>query len=268
MASNKYKSSFCVITLPIDKHACIQAGFPFRGHTEYFGTLWDGEPLMILAYRDIRVALATTHVPLSEVSSVLTKDYLVAKMKNVCSALRSQLGIARPQILVCGINPHSGDQGAIGTEEIDNLLPALDQVRSEVNADFIGPVSGDTAFYLYHKLGCDAMLAMYHDQGLAPLKAVYFDSSINMTLGLKHFRLSPDHGPAKDIFAEDVASESSLDECFRAASLFLQYHDKSKKQSLTHLFPKRSGAEAHVSHEIVDNVIPFSIKHRSDRPKT
>ncbi len=252
------KSLFCVITLPIDKYACIQAGFPFRGHTEYFGALWGGSPLMTLAYRDVRVALATTHIPVAEIAKTLTREHLIEKLRSVQTALRSQLGIVRPQILVCGLNPHSGDQGAIGREELDVLCPALDQVRAEGQADFIGPVSGDTAFYLYHKLGCDAMLAMYHDQGLAPLKAVYFDSSVNMTLGLKHFRISPDHGPAQDIFGEDVASESSLEECFRASTLFLDHH---RPEAAT--FGRASGRSVSLQKNISaeNNVIPFPIRN-------
>jgi 4-hydroxythreonine-4-phosphate dehydrogenase len=262
---------FCVVTLPIDKYACSRAGFSFTGHTEYFGALWDGDPLMTLAYRDVRVALATTHVPLAQVTKELTKEKLVEKLKSMQSALIRQLGIQRPQILVCGINPHSGDRGAIGTEELETLCPALDVMRAEDKADFIGPVSGDTAFYMYHKLGCDGMQAMYHDQGLAPLKAVYFDSAINMTLGLKHFRMSPDHGPAQDIFGEDAASESSLEECFRTASIFLSHHIPENKKQKPKRLPTGSpgfiagstGLASGLQEGMRGKVIPFRIPKKS-----
>ena len=205
-----------VVTAPIDKYACAQAGFSHGGQTEFFAELWGGEAIMILAGPRLRVGLATNHLALREVPGALSEELIVKKLNLFISSLGSVFGQIKPRIAVCGLNPHAGDSGLFGDEERLILGPAIARVQAEQTAlasgaEIIGPVPADTAFYRAYQGGFSGVLAMYHDQGLGPLKTVHFDTAVNVSGGLKHFRASPDHGPARDLFLKGQASNASME---------------------------------------------------------
>ncbi len=187
-------------TGPIHKGIINQAGIQFSGHTEFLGELSGGTPVMMLASPAMRVALLTTHIPLQDVAKQVTE----ARIKQVLSILHQDLvnrfGLANPRILVCGLNPHAGEGGHMGREEVDIIEPALAQLRQQ-GMLLIGPLPADTVFTPHHLQQCDVVLAMYHDQGLPPLKQTGFGKAVNVTLGLPIIRTSVDHGTALDLAA-------------------------------------------------------------------
>ncbi|OOZ39959.1 4-hydroxythreonine-4-phosphate dehydrogenase PdxA [Solemya pervernicosa gill symbiont] len=199
-----------MVTAPIHKGVINDAGIPFSGHTELLAELTGTERVvMMLAADRLRVALATTHLPLKDVSSAITRDSLTTTLRILHSDLQQRHGISDPRILVCGLNPHAGEGGHMGSEEIDTIEPVLDQLRSE-GMRLNGPLPADTLFtprYLDH---ADAVLAMYHDQGLPVLKHVGFGRAINITLGLPIIRTSVDHGTALELAGTGRAEIGSL----------------------------------------------------------
>ncbi|MEX6501840.1 4-hydroxythreonine-4-phosphate dehydrogenase PdxA [Pseudomonas zhanjiangensis] len=188
-----------MITAPVHKGVINQAGIAFSGHTEFLADLTHTEQVvMMLATHGLRVALVTTHLPLKDVATAITAERLARVTRILDHDLRSKFGIARPRILVCGLNPHAGEGGHLGREEIEVIEPTLEQLRGE-GLELIGPLPADTLFtpkYLEH---CDAVLAMYHDQGLPVLKFKGFGAAVNVTLGLPIIRTSVDHGTALDL---------------------------------------------------------------------
>lgn len=188
-----------LITAPVHKGIINEAGIAFSGHTEFLADLTHTEQVvMMLATRGLRVALVTTHLPLKDVASAITGERLERVTHILHADLRDKFGIADPRILVCGLNPHAGEGGHLGREEIDIIEPALQRLRGE-GLNLIGPLPADTLFtpkYLEH---CDAVLAMYHDQGLPVLKYKGFGAAVNVTLGLPIIRTSVDHGTALDL---------------------------------------------------------------------
>lgn len=199
-----------LVTGPIHKARLVAAGFTHRGHTDYLGTLCGvDEPVMAFAGGELRVALVTHHLPLMQVGRALTPDRIVHAGQVALTALRSDLGIARPRIAVCGLNPHAGEGGLLGSEEQHTIGPACDRLRSDT-AEVVGPVSAETAFLMARRGETDLVLAMYHDQGLAPLKAVDFGRSVNWTLGLPIVRTSVDHGTADALVGTGRAEPDSM----------------------------------------------------------
>ncbi len=202
-----------LVTAPVQKSAIADAGFPFTGHTEFFAERAQREVVMMLvAPTDgsaLRVALATTHLPLAQVPGAITRDGLVRTLTILCDELIAKFGIAAPRIAVLGLNPHAGESGHLGREEIDVILPAIEQVRA-AGFDIVGPLPADTAFVATQRARYDAVLAMYHDQGLPVLKALGFGDSVNVTLGLPWIRTSVDHGTALDLAGTGRADASSL----------------------------------------------------------
>lgn len=199
-----------VVTAPVHKGVINEAGVPFSGHTEFFAEL-TGTPLvvMMLACPGLRVALVTTHLPLRAVADAITPTLLEQVIRILDQDLRHKFGIATPRILVCGLNPHAGEGGHMGTEEIDTLIPVLERLRRE-GMLLDGPLPADTLFtpkYLDH---ADAVLAMYHDQGLPVLKHKGFGNAVNITLGLPIIRTSVDHGTALDLAGSGRADPGSL----------------------------------------------------------
>ncbi|MDP4586596.1 MAG: 4-hydroxythreonine-4-phosphate dehydrogenase PdxA, partial [Flavobacteriales bacterium] len=183
--------------------------FNFPGHTEYLAKMSNvDESLMFLVSDGMRIGVATGHVPLKEVSGILTKELIVRKLRIMNESLMRDFGIVRPKIAVLGLNPHAGDNGLLGSEEQDIILPAIRSVEGSIMA--MGPYGADGFFGTAQYKHFDAVLAMYHDQGLAPFKALAFDSGVNFTAGLPIVRTSPDHGTAYDIAGKGVASEDSL----------------------------------------------------------
>jgi 4-hydroxythreonine-4-phosphate dehydrogenase len=197
-----------VVTGPVSKEWLARIGYPFPGQTEFFAARWGGEPVMAFAGGRLRVALATWHVPLADVGRLLTPQLLRRTITAARDLTRAD-GIPAPRIGVCGLNPHAGEAGLLGRDEIDRLDPILDVLR----ADFPGLSScqpGDTLFARQLKGEFDVVVALYHDQGLAPLKVIDFDQSVNITLGLPHVRTSPDHGTAFGLAGRGVANICSF----------------------------------------------------------
>ena len=208
--------SAALVTCPIAKAVLYEAGFGFPGHTEFVAALTqdaphDGPrgPVMMLAGASLKVALATIHTPLRRAVDALTIDGLVAVTQVVDAALKRDFGIARPRVALAGLNPHAGEGGALGREEIEIINPAAARLRAlGVAATDAQPP--DTLFHAEARTGYDAVIAMYHDQGLIPLKTLHFWDAVNLTLGLPIVRTSPDHGVAFDIAGKGVARADSL----------------------------------------------------------
>ena len=199
-----------VCTLPIHKAALQEGcGFPHPGHTEYLAELCGVEHVvMMLVCDQLRVVPATIHLPLAEVPRALTADGLVATLRIAARSLREDFGVERPRIAVAGLNPHAGEGGHIGHEEIETIIPALDHLRAE-GADLVGPLSADTMFHAEARRHYDCAVAMYHDQALIPIKTIDFAGGVNVSLGLPIVRTSPDHGTAFDIAGTGRADPTS-----------------------------------------------------------
>ncbi len=199
-----------MITAPVHKGVINEAGIPFSGHTEFLAELTGTEQVvMMLATRGLRVALVTTHLPLKDVAAAITAERLQQVTRILHTDLVSKFGIARPRILVCGLNPHAGEGGYLGREEIEVIEPALEALRHE-GIDLVGPLPADTLFTPKHLDNCDAVLAMYHDQGLPVLKYKGFGAAVNVTLGLPIVRTSVDHGTALDLAGTGRVDTGSL----------------------------------------------------------
>jgi 4-hydroxythreonine-4-phosphate dehydrogenase len=206
-----------IVTGPISKERLQDGGFAFQGHTDFLAKLCDRERVtMMLANTHLRVSLSTTHVPLAKVSQTLTQTGLEETIEQTAHALRQDFGIERPRIVVCGLNPHAGENGRMGSEEKDIIEPAIAKV-SQRDSDLLiaGPTPADTLFAQIHmgRVKTDAVVAMYHDQGLTPVKLLDFPNTVNITLGLPIIRTSVDHGVGFDIAGKGVSDPSS----FRAA---------------------------------------------------
>ncbi|MGO2258499.1 MAG: 4-hydroxythreonine-4-phosphate dehydrogenase PdxA [Hafnia alvei] len=199
-----------LITGPVHKGIINDAGVPFTGHTEFFAERSHRDRVvMMLATEELRVALATTHLPLLDVPAAITPQTLTEVITILNHDLRTKFGIDEPQIYVCGLNPHAGEGGHMGREEIDVIIPTLESLRQQ-GIHLIGPLPADTLFqpkYLEH---ADAVLAMYHDQGLPVLKYQGFGRAVNITLGLPFIRTSVDHGTALDLAATGIADVGSF----------------------------------------------------------
>lgn len=199
-----------LVTGPINKAVINAAGIPFTGHTEYLALKSETNlPVMMLVAGDLRVALVTTHIPLRLVSKSITVERVIRVVEIVHDALRKYFGIRDPQITVCGLNPHAGEDGYLGDEEIRVITPALEQLRG-AGLVVTGPMPADTAFIPPALSGCHAVVTMYHDQGLPVLKAVGFGRAVNVTLGLPFVRVSVDHGTALELAATGRAEAGSI----------------------------------------------------------
>ena len=206
-----------MVTAPVHKGVINDAGIPFSGHTEYLAEHTNtARVVMMLAGAGLRVALATTHLPLKDVSSAITREELTTTLHIVHTDLQKKFGIAHPRILVAGLNPHAGEGGHTGREEIEVIAPVLEQLSAE-GMNLVGPLPADTLFTKNVLAGSDAQVAMYHDQGLAVLKYAAFDEGINVTLGLPIIRTSVDHGTALDLAGSGRASPTSLFAAVEAA---------------------------------------------------
>ena len=203
-----------VVTNPIAKATLYQAGFKYPGHTEYLGALaeaWGAPafPVMMIWSETLAVAPVTIHIPLAEAPKALTAELIVRTARIVDRDLRARFGVARPRLAVAGLNPHAGEGGAMGREEITIIGPAIETLRAE-GIDVVGPLPADTMFHPKARARYDVALTMYHDQGLIPVKTLAFDEGVNVTLGLPFVRTSPDHGTAFDIAGKGVANPASL----------------------------------------------------------
>jgi 4-hydroxythreonine-4-phosphate dehydrogenase len=204
-----------VVTNPIAKSVLYEAGFGFPGHTEYLADLAEKHtgqsvtPVMMIAGPLLRVVPVTIHIPVKDVPHQLTQELIIETSRITHTDLRDKFGIERPRLAIAGLNPHAGEDGTMGREEIDVIIPAIEQLRSEgINA--IGPLPADTMFHASARKNYDVAICMYHDQALIPAKALGFDDSVNTTLGLPFIRTSPDHGTAFGIAGKGIANDSSL----------------------------------------------------------
>ncbi len=209
------KQSHAMVTGPIQKSVINDAGIPFSGHTEYLADkcLTDKKKqsrvVMMLATEGLKVALATTHLPVKDVASAITEELIIEIITILHRDLQQKFAISQPKILVCGLNPHAGEGGHLGREEIDTIIPTLNKLRqNKINC--IGPLPADTLFTPKYLEGADAVLAMYHDQGLPVLKYKGFGNAANITLGLPIIRTSVDHGTALDLAATGNIDNGSL----------------------------------------------------------
>lgn len=215
MATKDVLNGLCdvLVTAPINKAAMPKELFPYTGHTDYLERIAaeeEGRVLMILCAHNTRVALATTHLPVSEVAGALTPELIVDKLQLLEASLIRDFGIVKPQIAVLALNPHAGDQGLIGIEEQSIICPAIEQA-SKMNIFAHGPFAADGFWGSPSQMDAfDGILAMYHDQGLAPFKSLYMNQGVNVTAGLRIVRTSPDHGTAYDLATQGVASPDSL----------------------------------------------------------
>jgi len=199
-----------MITAPAHKGVINQAGVPFSGHTEFLQELTHSpQVVMMLATHGLRVALVTTHLPLREVADAITTERIESVTRILHSDLTEKFGIKNPRIIVCGLNPHAGEDGHLGREELDIIAPTLDRLRKE-GMDLVGPLPADSVFTPTNLKQCDAVLAMYHDQGLPVLKHKGFGSAVNVSLGMPIIRTSVDHGTALDLAGTGEIDTGSL----------------------------------------------------------
>ncbi len=216
-----------VVTAPLQKSSINDAGIRFSGHTEFFAERAHADVVMMLASPELRVALATTHLPLAAVPGAIAPAMLRRTLRLVASELRLKFGIARPRIAVLGINPHAGEGGHLGREEIETVIPVLEKLRSE-GMQLLGPLPADTAFVPAMRSQYDAVLAMYHDQALPVLKSEAFDRTVNLTLGLPFIRTSVDHGTALDLAGTGQADPASLIAAARMAIALVLRQSESR----------------------------------------
>ena len=212
------RGGYCdaLVTGPVHKGVINDAGIPFTGHTEFLAERLGTEPVMMLTAPGLRVALATTHLPLSRVPAAITAPVLTRVIETLHHDLKVRFGLTAPRILVCGLNPHAGEGGHLGREEVEVIEPVLARLRAR-GFDLIGPLPADTAFVPDRLADADAVLAMYHDQGLPVLKHLGFGQAVNITLGLPIVRTSVDHGTALDLAGTDRADLGSLRAAIAAA---------------------------------------------------
>ncbi len=222
-AENCLNESFsALVTGPVHKGIINDAGFSFTGHTEYLADLTNADPVMMLATSGLRVALVTTHLPLSAVSAAITCQKLEKTIRILHHDLQVRFGITKPRILVCGLNPHAGENGHLGGEEISIISPTLKKLSAE-GMKLDGPLPADTLFTPKYLEQADAVLAMYHDQGLPVLKHLGFGQAANITLGLPFIRTSVDHGTALELAGTGEGSYSSLTVALETAVQMARY---------------------------------------------
>ena len=227
-----------IATAPINKEAFAAAGLPWRGHTELLASLTGASRFAMMFYaEELRVILATVHIPLAEVPRALTRERLESIVMLAAEQL-PEFGLSRPRLAVAGLNPHAGEHGVIGTEDDEVIRPAIEACRAR-GVDVHGPFPADTIFLRAMKQEFDAVVACYHDQGLIPVKLAAFGRAVNVTLGLPIVRTSVDHGTAFDIARRGVADPSSLIEAVRLAARLAQERSRLKGEAA------RSEAGAH-----------------------
>ncbi len=198
-----------LVTAPINKHNIQSENFSFKGHTDYLEMRFKSNALMFLCADTLRVGVVTGHVPLANVSAIISEEKIIQKLKIMNKTLLEDFGIRKPKIAVLGLNPHASDNGTIGGEENAVIVPAIAKAKNE-NISVFGPYSADGFFGNGMQNKFDAVLAMYHDQGLVPFKTLAFESGVNYTAGLSVIRTSPDHGVGYDIAGKNSANESSF----------------------------------------------------------
>jgi 4-hydroxythreonine-4-phosphate dehydrogenase len=213
------RKASAVVTNPIAKHVMQAGGFDFPGHTEYLAHLAGGNlrPVMLIWSEELAVIPTTIHMPLRDVPAALTTELIVDSARIAARDYRTRFGIENPRLAVCGLNPHAGEEGTMGREDIEVIAPAIAQLRKD-GIEASGPHPADSLFHEHARKYYDVALGMYHDQVLAPVKALAFDRAVNVTLGLPFIRTSPDHGTAFDLAGSGTANPSSLEAAIKLAA--------------------------------------------------
>lgn len=212
----KEKAIDVLVTAPINKHNIQSEDFKFPGHTDYLAQELEGDSLMLMINGNLRVGLLTDHVPVKDVAKHITPKRIQSKIETIYNALKQDFRISKPKIAVLGINPHTGDNGVIGSEDDDVMRPTLAKIR-ETGKLVYGPYAADSFFGGNNYKNFDAVIASYHDQGLIPFKTLSFGQGVNYTAGLNRIRTSPDHGTAFEIAGKGLADENSFKEAVFAA---------------------------------------------------
>lgn len=209
-----------LVTAPINKDEMLKHGFKYTGHTEYLEKRFGKNGLMFLVSEDLKVAVSTHHIPILKVAESITKERIKEQVKTMNHCLKQDFSIQKPKIAILGLNPHSGDGGAIGTEEIEIITPAIKELFDEGILAF-GPYPADSFFQPSKYKHFDGVLAMYHDQGLTPFKTISYEEGVNYTAGMPFIRTSPDHGTAYDIAGKNLADpQSFIEAIFMAIKIF------------------------------------------------
>ena len=201
-----------IVTNPINKKIMYKSGFKYAGHTEFLAShsKINTQPVMMLVAQDLKTVPLTIHVPISEVSGLISKELIIKTVKIVAKDLTEYFGINKPKIFITGLNPHAGENGEIGSEEQNIIIPAIRKIKNSNDFEIQGPFSADTLFSSEARKTYDVVICMYHDQALIPIKTIDFNNGVNVTLGLDFIRTSPDHGTGFDIAGKNNASPDSL----------------------------------------------------------
>ena len=215
-----------LVTLPINKHNIQSNKFNFPGHTDYISNELKGESLMFMVSKELKVGLLTDHVPINKVSSLINESLIYKKINIINNSLRMDFGISNPKVAVLGLNPHTGDNGVIGTEDDTIIRPAIDNLKKSGNLIF-GPYSADSFFGSKQYQNYDAIVASYHDQGLIPFKTLTFGEGVNFTAGLDRIRTSPDHGTAYEIAGKGIANPKSFEEAILTAIMIYENRESN-----------------------------------------
>jgi 4-hydroxythreonine-4-phosphate dehydrogenase len=227
-----------VVTAPISKHVLLSQGFPHAGHTEFLGELGRRHgfpgcfPVMLMASERLKAVPVTVHIPLKDVPAALTKERVIRTAEVTDAGLRRFFGLENPRLAICGLNPHAGEEGEIGREEIEIIAPAVADLKAR-GIQVSGPAPADTLFHEAARQAYDAVLAMYHDQALIPFKTLSFEDGVNVTLGLPFIRTSPDHGTAFSLAGTGLANPTSFIEALRLACRMAQADKSSQASSQT-----------------------------------
>lgn len=238
-----------LVTAPINKDEMMKMGFKHAGHTGYFEEKFNKKGLMFLVTEGLKVAVSTHHIPISQVAENISKEKIKKQIKALNQTLIEDFSISKPKIAVLGLNPHSGDGGVIGSEEIEIISPAIKELSDQGILAF-GPFPADSFFQPSKYQSFDAVLAMYHDQGLAPFKTLAYEEGVNYTAGLPFIRTSPDHGVAYDIAGKNVADEQSFMEAiFMAIKIFKNRSDYKEMMS-TRLQQRRMPSDNGVDEDL------------------
>ena len=220
-----------IVTNPINKKIMYKSGFKYAGHTEFLAShsKINTQPVMMLVAQDLKTVPLTIHVPISEVSGLISKELIIKTVKIVAKDLTEYFGINKPKIFITGLNPHAGENGEIGSEEQNVIIPAIRKIKNSNDFEIQGPFSADTLFSSEARKTYDVVICMYHDQALIPIKTIDFNNGVNVTLGLDFIRTSPDHGTGFDIAGKNNASPDSLIAAINLAYSMSVNKDRSSK---------------------------------------
>jgi len=242
-----------LVTAPINKDEMMKMGFKHAGHTGYFEEKFNKKGLMFLVTEDLKVAVSTHHIPLAQVAENISKEKIKKQIRVLNQTLIEDFSITKPKIAVLGLNPHSGDGGVIGNEEIEIIAPAIKELSDNGILAF-GPFPADSFFQPNKYKSFDAVLAMYHDQGLAPFKTLAYEEGVNYTAGLPFIRTSPDHGVAYDIAGQNIADEQSFTEAiFTAITIFKNRNEYSDLMS-NRLQPRKMVVDNGIDEDLPDDM--------------